>query len=87
MYVGFLIVMLGLLGSTRDRVEKVGIVACFASAIIKPVPMLFPAYTAAIWWVNLGFLLAFFLASVAVLLRLSRPRCASDDVAHPPAAA
>ena len=77
--------MLGLFGSTRDRVEKTGIVACFVSLIIKPLQMLFPAYAAAIWWVNLGFMLVFLLASVAVLLRLSRPDCGSDDLIDPPA--
>jgi hypothetical protein len=46
--------------------------------------MFFPAYAAAIWWVNLGFLLVFLLASVAVLLRLSRPDCGSDDLIDPP---
>jgi hypothetical protein len=85
MYTGIVIIMLGLFGSTRDRVEKTGIVACFASLIIQPLQMLFPAYAAAIWWVNLGFLLAFLLASVAVLLRLSRPDCGLDDLIDPPA--
>ena len=85
MYIGIVIVVLGLFGSTRDRVEKAGIVACFASVLIRPLQMLFPAYTAAIWWVNLGFLLAFLLAAVAVLLRLSRPHCATDDLIDPPA--
>jgi hypothetical protein len=85
MYIGFVIVVLGLFGSTRDRVEKIGIVACFASVIIKPLPMLFPAYAAAVWWVDLGFVLAFLLASVAVLLRLSRSDCGSDGLIDPPA--
>ena len=84
MYTGFVIVVLGLFGSTRDRVEKTGIVACFANIIIEPLQMFFPAYAAAIWWVNLGFLLVFLLASVAVLLRLSRPDCGSDDLIDPP---
>jgi hypothetical protein len=85
MYICFVILMLGLFGSTRDRVEKTGIIACFAPAIIKPLQMFFPACTAAIWWINLGFLLAFFLASVDVLLKLSRPDCGSDDLIDPPA--
>ena len=84
MYAGFVIVILGLFGSTRDRVEKTGIIACFASRILKPIKMLFPAYAAAIWWVDLGFILAFFLASVAVLLRLSKRDSASDDFIDPP---
>ena len=82
-YISFVIVMLGLFASTRDKVEKAGIVACFADMIIKPIQMLFPACAAAIWWANLGFLLAFLLASVAVLLRLSRPDSGSDDFVDP----
>jgi hypothetical protein len=85
MFTGIVILMLGLFGETRDQVERTGIVACFASAIIKPLQMLFPTYAAAIWLVNLGFLLAFLLASVAVFLRLSRPDCGSDDLVDPPA--
>ena len=46
MYTGIVIVMLGLFGSTRDRVEKTGIVACFANLIIKPHQMFFPSYAA-----------------------------------------
>lgn len=87
MYTGVVIVMLGLFGSTRDRVEKTGIVACFASVVLKPLQILFPASATVIWWVNLGFLLAFLLASVAVLLRLSRPGCGSDKLIDPPACA
>jgi hypothetical protein len=79
LYIGIVIVMLGLFGSTRDRAEKTGIVACFVSVHIKPLQMLFPAYAAAFWWVNLGCLLAFLLASVAVLLRLSRSSSAAED--------
>jgi hypothetical protein len=85
MYLGFLIVALGLFGSTRDRVEKTGIVAMGASAAINPLRILLPAYAAAIWWVNLGFLLAFILASVAVLLRLIRLDSGPEDVSDPPA--
>ena len=71
-YIGLVIVMLGLIGSTRDGVEKVGIIAGFANFIIKPIALFWPAWTAAIWWIDLGLLLVFFLASVAALMRLSR---------------
>jgi hypothetical protein len=80
MYIGVVIVTLGLFGSTRDRVERAGIVACFANLIIKPLKMFFPAHAGAIWWVDLGFLLVFLLASVAVLLRLSRSDFGVDDL-------
>lgn len=86
MYIGIAIVALGLFGSTRDRVEKLGIVACFAPTIINPLKMLFPAHAGTIWWVDLGFLLTFLLASVAVFLRLSRPNSSSEDSIDPPAA-
>ena len=73
-YIGFVIVMLGLFGATQDRVEKTGIVACFANiVIIRPLQILFPAYAAAMWWVNLGFLLVLLIASFAILLKLSQP--------------
>ena len=69
-YIGIVIITLGLFGSTRDRVERVGIATCFASVLTNPLKMLFPNYAAEIWWFNLGCLLVFFLASVAVLVNL-----------------
>jgi hypothetical protein len=82
-YIGFAIVMLGLFGATRDRAEKIGIVACFVSAILKPLQMFFPAYAAAIWWVSLVSLLVFLLASVATLLKLNRLNRSADGPIDP----
>ncbi len=87
MLIGFVIVMLGLFGSTRDHVEKIGIAVCGVSVITNPLKMLFPTYAAAFWWFNLGFLMTFFLASVAVLIRLSRPNWRLDKVIDPPTTA
>ena len=78
-YISFVVVMFGLFSSTRDRVEKVGIIGCFANAILNPFRMLLPSHTAAIWWVELGFVLMFLLASVAAFLRLSRHDSISED--------
>lgn len=84
MSIGLMIVVLGLFASTRDRVEKTGIAMCGASAVINPLKMLFPPYAVAFWWVNLGFLMTFFLASVTVLIRLSRTDRRLDNVIDPP---
>lgn len=72
LYAGIVIILLGLFSETRDRVERAGIAACFASVLIQPLPMMLPACASAVWWVDFGFLLAFLLASVRVLVRLSR---------------
>lgn len=86
MCAGIVIVMLGVFGSTRDRMERIGIVACLASLIIKPLQMLFPTYAAAMWWVNLGCIVTFLGASVAVLLRLNRAGAAqATSSIRPPA--
>ncbi|MGA2897111.1 MAG: hypothetical protein ABSE27_05895 [Acidobacteriaceae bacterium] len=71
-FLGFVAVFLVIFISTSDRLEKSLILALLAPTVINPLKMLLPAYAATIWWVELGCILVFFLASLAVFLKLSR---------------
>jgi hypothetical protein len=77
-YVAMAALAICLVTETRDRLDRVLLVACFAPVVIDPLKMLLPAYAASIWWVELGCTLVFTLAAVAVFLRLSQSDSAND---------
>jgi len=77
-FLGFVAVLLVIFISTSDRLEKSLILASLVPTVINPLKMLLPAYAAIIWWIELGCILVFFLASVAVYLKLSQSDSAAD---------
>jgi hypothetical protein len=74
---------IGIFVATSDKLEKSLILALLAPTVINPLKMVLPAYAAIIWWVELGCILVFFLASVAVFLKLSHPDTDTQAVSDP----
>jgi hypothetical protein len=61
--------VLSLMESASDRVEKVVFIGLGAPFLINPVKMLVPRYASAIWWIELCLMAMSVVSSVAVLLR------------------
>ena len=71
-YIGFAVLLIGFVTSTRDRVEMALFIGLFGSTGINPARMLVPQYTSAIWWVELCLTFVFFVTSITVFWRLIR---------------
>ncbi len=78
-YLAMAALSLCLFAETRDRLDRLLLVACFAPVVLNPLKMLIPAYAAAIWWIELACSMAFVLTSIAVFLRLCRPAATNPD--------
>jgi hypothetical protein len=64
--------VLSLLESANDRVEKAAFIGLGGPFLIDPAKMLVPRHTSAIWWIELCLMVVCVVSSVAMLLR-SKP--------------
>jgi hypothetical protein len=69
-YIGFPVLLVGFVTSTRDKIEIALFVGMFGPIVINPLRMLFPHHTSAIWWVEQWLLLVLLVTSIIVFLRL-----------------
>jgi hypothetical protein len=73
--------VLSLLESASDRVEKAAFIGLGGPFLIDPVKMLVPRYTSAIWWIELCLMVMCVVSSVAMLLRSTSDIPPSADTA------